>query len=183
MAITTYIAFLRGINVGGQKKVPMEALRKLVLNAGFSHVKSYIQSGNLVFKSTIGDIQKIENMLSAAILEEFGFEVPVLVMSIPQIQDILAKNSFKKSKEVERNSRYFVLLTSPPEHKHIQAFQNEHYEHEEFAVKSHCVYLQCQKGYGKAKLNNNLIERKLGVLATTRNERTLNRLLEIALDL
>ena len=183
MATITYIAFLRGINVGGQKKVPMEALRKSVVNAGFSHVKSYIQSGNLVFKSAIVDIQKIEDTLSAAILEEFGFEVPVLVMSIPQLQDILEKNPFKEPKELERNSRYFVLLTSKPELKHIQAFQNEHYEHEEFAVGNQWVYLECHKGYGKAKFNNNLIERKLGVLATTRNERTMNRLLEMALDL
>ncbi|MGB3144664.1 MAG: DUF1697 domain-containing protein [Maribacter sp.] len=179
MKANTYIAFLRGINVGGQKKVSMEALRKLCADAGFTNVKTYLQSGNVVFKSKMRDIQKMEDGLSTFIYKEFGFEVPVLVLSTSQLQEILSKNPFKQDIELKANSLYFVLLKSAPENSLMEAFLNEHFENEEFSIENHCVYLACKNGYGKAKLNNNLIEKKLRVLATTRNYRTMNKLLEM----
>jgi len=179
MEVTNYIAFLRGINVGGQKKVSMEALRKLCADAGFSNVKTYLQSGNVVFKTKMGDIQKMEDTMSSVIYKEFGFEVPVLVLSTSQLQEILHKNPFKKHKDLEGNSLYLVLLKSAPENSLMEAFLNEHFENEEFSIENQCVYLKCKNGYGKAKLNNNLIEKKLRVLATTRNYRTMNKLLEM----
>jgi uncharacterized protein (DUF1697 family) len=128
----------------------------------------------------MGDIQKMEDAISTVIHKEFGFEVPVLVLSTSQLQEILGKNPFKQHIELKANSLYFVLLKSAPENSLIEAFQNEHFENEEFSIGNQCVYLECHNGYGKAKLNNNLIEKKLRVLATTRNYRTMNKLLEMA---
>ncbi len=176
----SYIAFLRGINVAGQKKMPMAEVRKMMADAKFGDVKTYIQSGNIVFKNEINATEKLEELIHAAIEKTFGFDVPVLVKSVSEIKEILNHNPFDNPQDLEENRIYFVLLQNTPNKKLVKAFEETEYPNEKFSVSDNCVYLCCKIGYGKAKLNNNVIEHKLQVNTTTRNYRTMNKLLELA---
>lgn len=174
------IAFLRGINVSGQRKVPMAELRSLLSNNGFKGVKTYIQSGNVIFESdddTSGEESKA--FLEETIKNHFGFDVPVLVKSVSDLQKIIENNPFLNKEDLESNRIYFVMLFGLPENGPLASFKKENYPNESWELVDDCLYLSCKNGYGNAKLNNNLVERKLKVGATTRNYRTLMKLLEM----
>ena len=176
----TYIAFLRGINVSGKHKIPMAELRELCKSIKLKDVNTYIQSGNVVFKSDLQKTSELESLISKAILKSFGFEVPVIVKTTSQLHQILNENPFESEDEVIRKQIYFVLLNNTTNVEEFSKFKGESYANEEFSISKNCVYLKCKAGYGKAKLNNNLVERKLKVLATTRNYRTMHKLLELS---
>ncbi|MEX0312788.1 MAG: DUF1697 domain-containing protein [Allomuricauda sp.] len=173
----SFIAFLRGINVSGQKKIKMADLKYQLEENGFCNVQTYIQSGNLVFESDEIDSGKLANALNKTILSAFGFDVPVLVLTSENLEEILRANPF--ADEPDKKSLYYVLLKTEPNLGLVNEFNQVKFENEDFAITHNCVYLCCKAGYGKAKLNNNLIERKLKVEATTRNLRTLQKLLEM----
>ena len=176
----TYIAFLRGINVSGKNKIPMAELRELCNGLKLQDVETYIQSGNVVFKSELQNTLELEALISKAILKSFGFEVPVIVKTASQLCDLLNENPFESEDEIIKKQVYFVLLNDVPKIEELTTFKAESYENEEFSISENCIYLKCKTGYGKAKLNNNLIERKLKVSATTRNYRTMHKLLELS---
>lgn len=173
----TYIALLRGINVSGQKKIKMADLKQTLENSGLQNVKTYIQSGNIVFDSEITETDMLQDKIHNAILNDFTFEVPVLVKISSQLEMILTANPF--TDEVEENRLYFVLLEKPPEQSLVDEFNEVNFVNEDFSITKACVYLCCKNGYGNAKLNNNLIERKLKVQATTRNLKTMQKLVEM----
>lgn len=176
----TYIAFLRGINVSGKKKIPMAELRELCESVKLKDVKTYIQSGNIIFKSDRTNSTELEKLLEKAILNNFGFEVPVLIKTIDQLGKIISLNPFKFETDILENKIYFVLLNSGPKIEILESFKNEEFKNEEFFYNENCIYLKCREGYGKAKLNNNLIEHKLKLIATTRNYRSMQALLKMA---
>ncbi|KKO04861.1 hypothetical protein LCGC14_0081730 [marine sediment metagenome] len=178
--MTTYVAFLRGINVSGKHKVLMSELRKLCENLNLQQVMTYIQSGNIVFNSTVGSTVELEELLSKAILNDFGFNVPVIVKTVSGLQEILNHNPFITDVEILSKQIYFVLFKNNPNIDALENFKSESFDNEEFVIVDTCIYLKCKSGYGKAKLNNNLIERKLKVLATTRNYRTMIKLIELS---
>ena len=112
--MATYISILRGINVGGHNPVKMDALRLLYAELGYSAVQSYIQSGNIIFNSSLSDILYIENSIREKIFETFGFNVSVLVMTTEELNSSLQNNPFIKDK----NDRTLKLehLTLNAEH-------------------------------------------------------------------
>ncbi len=176
-----YIALLRGINVSGQKKIKMVDLKALFADTlGFENVVTYIQSGNIVFDTTMKPMDTIENKINQGILKTFGFDVPVLVRTEAQLRSVLERSPFQNAEDLAANRIYYVLLKQAPEASAITKMEQLTFQHEEFRITEQCVYLNCFKGAGKAKLNNNLLERKLGVEATTRNDRTMRKLLELA---
>ncbi|TXN38128.1 DUF1697 domain-containing protein [Flagellimonas hymeniacidonis] len=174
----TYIALLRGINVGGQKKIKMADLRQTLERSGLQNVKTYIQSGNIVFDSEMSKIEEIQDSIYDAILSDFGFEVPILVVTGGEIERILKENPFIN--KTTENNLYFVLLKEVPNQSLVDEFNAISFDHEDFYITDNCVYLCCKRGYGNAKLNNNLIERMLKVSATARNLRTMQKLLELS---
>ncbi|WP_127137206.1 DUF1697 domain-containing protein [Flagellimonas oceanensis] len=173
----TYIALLRGINVSGQKKIKMADLRHILEDSDLKNVKTYIQSGNIVFDSDQVDKDILQEKIAATIHQHFGFDVPTLVIQKNDVEQILNANPF--SEEAEENKLYYVLLKSHPKDDLVKQFNQLQFEHEGFHMTDSCVYLFCKNGYGRAKLNNNLIEKKLGVEATTRNHKTMSKLLEM----
>ncbi|MDW5287977.1 DUF1697 domain-containing protein [Formosa sp. PL04] len=178
--MNTYIALLRGINVSGQKKVPMADLRELMANLGFENVKTYIQSGNVVFQSLEENQSVLESKISEAILNVFGFEVPVLVKSESEFQLIFDSCPFS---EVQKETSYFTLLRDIPNQGLVESVSEESYKDEIFVISDSCVYFHSEHGYGKAKCNTNFFERKLKVSATTRNFKTMQKLLSLCSDL
>ncbi|MFB9051542.1 DUF1697 domain-containing protein [Formosa undariae] len=176
----TYIALLRGINVSGQKKVPMADLRTLMCDLGFENVKTYIQSGNVVFQTSEENLSELETQISESIFKIFGFKVSILVKSRSQFQEIFDSNPFS---EVQKPTSYFTLLNEIPKQDGVKAVSKETYTDERFVITDSCVYFYSEHGYGKAKCNNNFFERKLKVSATTRNFKTMQKLLSLCSDL
>ena len=174
----TYIALLRGINVSGQKKIRMVELKNYMSEWGFVNVRTYIQSGNLVFEYGKAANIEIEAKIRSGIQESFGFDVGVWVRNFTDFQSIVELNPF--SGEDKTAQLYFVFLNQPANVELAGQLGKESFENEEFRIYKDCIFLNCQSGYGKAKCNNNFFEKRLKVQATTRNLRTVQKLLEMA---
>ena len=172
----TYIALLRGINVGGHKKVPMSELRGLLTNAGFQNVQTYIQSGNVIFQSS-KIASELETKIQKLIHTHFGFEVSVIVKTNNELQAIFDRCPF--SEEKKENS-YFILLSDIPNEHLIEKTQEMIYENEEVVIKNDCLYFYSSTGYGRTKFNMNTYERKLKVAGTARNYKTMVKLLSLS---
>ena len=176
----TYIALLRGINVGGHRKIKMVDLKEMLRTMGLQDVVTYIQSGNVVFKSSITKTSELEEKIKDSIAKTFNFEVPVLIKTHEELKSIFDKNPFTETSDIENKRIYFSLLQETPMPEFKAAFQKEKFQGELFVIAEDCVYLNYALGAGKAKLSNNLIERKLKVSATARNYNTMVKLLEMS---
>ena len=173
----TYVALIRGINVGGHKKVPMAILRDVLNKADFQDVKTYIQSGNIVFKSIEKNSKTIERIIQKSIESYFSFLVPVIVKTKEELQFIF--DSCHLSDEKKRES-YFVLFDDIPDSELVKEVESITFENEEFSIVRDCLYFYSSTGYGRTKFNMNSIEKKLKVNATSRNFKTIVKLLELA---
>lgn len=175
-----YISLLRGINVSGQKLIKMDALKKMYQYLNFGNVKTYLQSGNVIFSSIEKDPKKIEKIISQKIKGEFGFDVPVIVLNIKKLKQIIDNNPFAEKKELTQ--LYVTFLASKPAAYDKKIIEDKKLPQEDIAFTDNAVYLFCPKGYGLSKLNNNLIENKLKVSATTRNWKTTLELLKLSTE-
>jgi len=173
----TYIALLRGINVGGHRQIPMAALREFLTKSGFQNVETYIQSGNVVFQSSEVNALKIEATIQKAIFSHFGFEVSVLIKTREDLQHIFDASPFVAD---EKKASYFMMLHDTPEDTLVKEASEKVYEDEVYHIINDCLYFYCEKGYGKAKFNMNYFERKLKTFATSRNYKTMIKLLEMS---
>ncbi len=176
----TYIALLRGINVSGQKKLKMAELKEAMVQWGFKNVRTYIQSGNLVFDFEGDEIDKIKQRIESGIAEIFGYDVGVWVRERASFIRIIDQNPFEDTDETVAKQIYFVFLNDQPAKELVEKLQSEAYVNEEFKISDECIFLFCSAGYGKAKCNNNFFESKLKVEATTRNHRTVRTLRELS---
>jgi len=171
------IVLLRGINVGGHKKIPMAELRDILTKSGFSNVKTYIQSGNVVLQSSENDKVLIESKIREAIYNYFSFDVPVLIKSALEIETILANCPFPQD---AKEKSYFMMLHKIPEQELVRLASEKVYDGEEYYILNDCIYFYCANGYGKAKFNMSFFEKKLQVNATSRNYRTMKKLLSLS---
>ena len=176
--MATYVALLRGINLGSHNKVAMPALRTLVEGLGYDDVSTYIQSGNVVLTTT-ESAAKVGSALQKAIAKEFGIDVAVVVRTRSQMKKVVDGNPYrKKAKDV--GHLHVVYLAGKPAAAKVKALTNADWGDDEVAVKGTEAYLHLPNGYGRAKLNNMLVEKQLGVAGTARNWRTTTKLLELA---
>jgi uncharacterized protein (DUF1697 family) len=171
----SYIVLLRGINVGGNKKVPMKELSQLCENLGYTQVKTYIQSGNMVLLSDESP-EEISRKLYAAIEQHFGFTVDLAIRSLEEWREILAANPFPVDKPKVVHT---FLLEKVPEKANYEALLQVDHEGEELALVGKSLFYYTPNGFGTSKLGN-LIERKLKVSMTARNWNTMLKLLEMA---
>lgn len=177
--MTKYITLLRGINVSGQKKIPMAELREILAKSGLENIRTYIQSGNVIFQSLETDKSTLELKIHNAIKLYFGFEVPVLVLTPQELKNIFDSSPFPKEK---KENSYFMMLYSKADKDLVDNISELSYPNEEFKITDKAVYFYCSVGYGKAKLGNNFFERKLKVTATARNYKTMVKLLSLSAE-
>lgn len=163
--------------MSGQKKILMKDLIELFQSVGFQNVRSYIQSGNVVFESD--ESSGLDGKISEVIEEKYGFYVPVLVLSTFQLETIINNCPFSEEK---KEKSYFALLFSSPSPTEIKILDEISMPNEEFRITPNCVYLHYALGAGKAKMGNNFFEKKLKVTATSRNYRTMKKILEMAIS-
>ena len=174
--MTIYIAFLRGINVGGKKIIKMEKLKDIFKSLYFQNVKTYIQSGNVIFDSTeeSADIlYKIETELENVL----GYKVTSIIRTADELEEIIKQNPFSASEDVEK--QYVTFLYREPTVEAADRLMSYKNDVDDFCVTHREVFLLCGKGYGKTKFSNHFLESKLDVLATTRNWKTINKVLNM----
>lgn len=172
-----YISMLRGINVSGQKQIRMAELQSLYEGLGLANVQTYVQSGNIVFDSPEPGMKQMEIRIEAQIETSFGFSVPVLLRSVDDFHRILESNPFAD----EDPARVLVtFLYERPEGSKWNALRDHEDKVDQFALGEQEIFLFCPGGYGRTKLSNNFFEKKLNVIATTRNWKTVIALDKIA---
>lgn len=182
--MNTYIALLRGINVGGRNRIKMKDLQEWFVALNFSKVQTYIQSGNVVFHSDKHDKEEVKNLIRKKIKEETDFDVPTSVLSSSEWQYIAAHNPVLNVNDyqgIDVSKLHITLLSKKPETSKIEWINSlEKKQMEVLLFTDNCIYLYCPNGYGKTKFNNTFLEKKLGVTSTTRNWKTtlkINQLL------
>jgi uncharacterized protein (DUF1697 family) len=174
---TAYAALLRGVNLGARNRVRMPELRALVEELGCTDVGTYVQSGNVVFRSDRG-AAVLAQQIERAIRGRLRLDVPVVIRSRRQLEKLLAANPLGRPKARE-NTLYVTFLAGKPDPGRVRRLREESFEPERFELVGEDVYLFFPDGYGRSKLNNALLERRLGVPATTRNWRTVTALAEL----
>ena len=178
-----YIALLRGINVGGHKKIKMVDLTSMFEKLKFNAVTTYIQSGNVVFESEIADQHIIAETIKKGIKDTFDFDVPVLVLSTDVLLSIYHANPFftqLENEELDEKKMLFTFLDSLPDRSRIHEISAASHEKEKIEIRDEVIYFYAGNGYGKTKLSNNFFEKKLNCSATTRNLKTVVKLLELS---
>ncbi|WP_291724980.1 DUF1697 domain-containing protein [Bernardetia sp.] len=178
----TYISILRGINVGGKRKILMKDLKEIYQNLGFRNPVTYIQSGNVIFETDIEE-NKITKKIEQAILEKYGFEVPVIIRTREELLKIQSSNPFiqaEKDKLELLNHLHLTFLGDIPTTENIaKAEEIEEKINDKFEVIEKDVFVFCEGKYHTSKLTNNFFEKKLKTKATTRNWKTIEKLAEL----
>ena len=175
--MNTYIALLRGINVSGQKKIRMAELREQLAELPYENIQTYIQSGNIVFQSPEKPLAQLAKEIRGKIAEHYEFDVPTLIKTPAEMEAVVANNPFAN----EDLKRVYVTFLEPaPEQVQIDVLGEVDYSPEQYVIQGKILYLFSPLGRGTSKLSNNLFEKKLKVDATTRNWRTVNKLIEMA---
>ncbi len=174
---TTYAALLRGVNVGAHKRIRMPDLRALVEELGCTDVRTYVQSGNVVFRSHRG-AAPLAKAIEQGIRSELGLDIAVVIRNGKQLERLVAGSPFDRLKP-KKSSLYVTLLAKRPDAKRVRKLREESFEPERFELAGEDVYLFFPNGYGRSKLSNALLERRLGVAATTRNWRTVTAVADL----
>tara|TARA_R110002073_G_scaffold41466_8_gene117082 strand:+ start:4778 stop:5317 length:540 start_codon:yes stop_codon:yes gene_type:complete len=172
-----WIALIRGINVGGHNKMPMAELRTTLEAAGCCSVRTYIQSGNVVFTSPNQSKRKLVKHLGDAIEDQFGFRPAILLLSKDDFRTAVASNPFLDAIAAAKTLHFF-FLDSAPRSPDIDTLTKLATSTERFKLVDTVFYLHSPDGIGRSKLAAG-VERKLGVPATARNFRTIQALSEI----
>lgn len=165
-----YIAMLRGINVGGKRKIIMAELRGMMEDLGYTQVRSYIQSGNIIFESEASEAD-IASTIQEGIHRVFGHQdVPVIVRNADEFIDLINTQPF----DAETNELHVTFLTQPPEPIHVSQLVNPGTDH--YHIVDRNIYIHCLGKYHQSKLSNTFFEKKLGQTCTTRNWKTILKL-------
>ena len=172
----TYVALLRGINLGARNKISMAALRELFEELGARNVRTYVQSGNVVFESA-RSARDLRERIEQAIDRELGLDVRVLLRSARHLVDVVRNNPFSTH---DGASLHVTFLEKRPKQSRVHELDPKQFLPDEFRVVGAEVYLHCPNGYGRSKLSNAFFESRLDVAATTRNWRTVTALAELA---
>lgn len=178
--MTTYISILRGINVSGHKIIKMDALKKMYEQLGFQHVRTYVQSGNVIFQHNESRLSDLEQTISKQIQINFGFDVPVIILTINMLKKVIEGNPFVKDPMKEPSFLHITFLSAKPAGINMEKIESKKLIEEEISFSDNAVYLYCPSGYGNTRLTNNFLESALKVGATTRNWRSTNELLKKA---
>ena len=179
--MNTWIALLRGINVGGNNILPMMELKKALESLSLTNVKTYIQSGNIVFNTPSTNAKKLSSKMSSLIEDEHGFRPHIMLLSSQQLQVAVNSNPFTDTVSNPK-SLHFYFLNEIPAAPDLSALEEAKSTSESYALKERVFYLDAPDGVGRSKLAAK-VENYLGVEATSRNFRTVQKLLIMASEL
>jgi uncharacterized protein (DUF1697 family) len=175
-----HIAVLRGINVGGRRIIKMNELKLMFEDMEFVQVETYIQSGNVAFSTKkYYDRQKFENKIEARIFKTFGFDVPVITRTFREIKEIIESNPFIEGDDYDIDRLYLSFLNKKPSNEKLTMINGINTEPDKFRIIDDNIYSYCSGKYHESKFTNQFFEKKLDLKATTRNWKTVLKLLEL----
>jgi len=179
LPVPTYVALLRGINLGPRNKIAMADLRDLLGSLGLENVRTHILSGNAIFTSRRRSASRLEGLIERGIRTRFGFDIRVLVRTVDEIAGVVNDNPLPEA--VPQGSRLFVLfLDRQPDPDRIKAIDPADFRPEEFRVGDRVIYAWFRFGLQASRLSGALTDKRLGVAMTNRNWNTVTKLLELA---
>jgi uncharacterized protein (DUF1697 family) len=173
-----HVVFLRGINLGGKRRVPMSELRATLEEAGYDNVRTHLQSGNVVLTSEAAP-GELERDLAATLRDAFGFDIAVVVRTRDELAAVIERDPF--GDEAADPARYQVsFLSAEPDPAGVAELEGAEVAPERVAVLGREVYAWHPGGVGRSELAKLITDRRLGVEVTARNWRTVTKLLELA---
>ncbi|MEU3511484.1 DUF1697 domain-containing protein [Streptomyces longwoodensis] len=177
---TTYAALLRGINVGGSRKLPMGDLRTLMEGLGHTGVRTYLQSGQAVFASDHGDEDSLAAELAAAVAERFGFAVDVIVRDHAYLRAVAEACPFPAA-DLQPKQLHVTYFSAPVDDARFAGVDPAAHAPEEFRLGDRALYLYAPDGLGRSRLAEQLSRPRVtqGLVATTRNWNTVLKLVEM----
>jgi uncharacterized protein (DUF1697 family) len=173
----THVALLRGINVGGKHLLPMKELVAIFEASGCAEVRTYIQSGNVVFQVPAALAKKVPSLVGEAIQARFGFEAPIVMRSGAELRAAFEANPFL-AEGVAEDWMHVVFLAAAPTAAQAATLDPGRSPGDRFVLRGREIYLHLPNGAGKSKLTNAWFDAKLNTVSTVRNWRTVTTLLE-----
>jgi len=174
------ISMLRGVNVGGHNRISMDALRALYESLGMEDAQTYVQSGNVVFKTKEHDAVKLATKIQNGIQKKLACKPEVILRSVAELEDVTAKSPFAKRRDVEPSKLLVLFLAGKPSSEGREKVLAIKANPEQLHMRGREVYIYFPNGMGKTKLPWTRIEKILGTLGTGRNWNSVTKLLEIA---
>lgn len=174
-----WVALLRGVNVGGSRRVAMADLRALLTGLGYTDVTTYVQSGNAVFTAEEPDGDRVARAVEQRVDAELGLDVTVIVRSREELAAVVAANPYPDLVDAP-TTLHVMFLAGPVRQDAFAGIDLASFAPEEVRAGDRVLYLRCPFGLGRSRLVAELTERRLGVRATMRNWRTVTKLLELA---
>jgi uncharacterized protein (DUF1697 family) len=179
MSRDIHIALLRGINVGGKHRLPMKDLAGIFREAGCTDVRTFIQSGNVVFRVEDGLAQRVASRVADTISGRFGFDAPVVTRTAAELEVVAGHNPFLED-GADPKRLHVVFLADQPGEAQIAELDPDRSPPDEFVVRGREIYLHCPNGAGRSKLTAPYFDKTLETVSTQRNWRTVGKLLELA---
>jgi uncharacterized protein (DUF1697 family) len=176
--VPTYAALLRGINVGRNKRIGMADLRALVEGLGHGSVRTHLQSGNVVFESPKRSDRALGDAIEQAIASELGMDVTVIVRRSDELAAVVAASPFGRRTD-DPKQIHVAFLSEKPKAAAVKGFGIEEFAPDEMTIVGREAHLLYPKGYARTKLTNAVLEKRLGVRATSRNWRTVTALADL----
>ena len=173
------MALLRGINVGGKNLLPMKDLVRLFADAGCADVRTYIQSGNVLFQASPAKAGRLPGVIAQGIADRFGYRTPVLLRTVEELGATIRNNPFLEAGAPE-SWLHVLFLASQADALHVAALDPDRSPPDAYAVRGREIYLQCPNGAGNTRLTNAWFDSKLATISTGRNWRTAIKLFELA---
>jgi len=174
-----YISLLRAINVGGNNKIKMDTLKEVYQSLGLKNVKSYLQTGNVVFEADEEKILQLEEKIEIGIEKRFGFRPKVIIRTLDELKEVVAKIPFNDGKERLPNRLLVMFLAEEPTNEAKAQLVQINTTLEELHLIGKELYLYYPESIANSKLNTNVIEKKLKLYGTARNWNTVTKLVEI----
>jgi uncharacterized protein (DUF1697 family) len=174
------ISMLRGVNVGGHNRINMESLRTMYESLGLRDAQTYVQSGNVVFRTTARDLVQLAKRIEVKIEQTYGFRPSVIVRSPSELREAIRRNPFAARRGIDPSRLLITFLATEPSLEARQKMLAIQADPEELRIEGREVYAYFPNGIGRAKLSSALIERTLKIPGTGRNWNTVTKLLEIA---
>jgi uncharacterized protein (DUF1697 family) len=174
--MTGFVSLLRGINVGGNRKIRMDDLKELYASLGFKDVIPYIQSGNVVFHSDDTDVTQLRRHIEDGIEKKFGFHVEVIIRTSAELSEIIHKNPFQGQESKESKWVVVLFLAARPDNSAQEDLLKSYVGPEELFILGKEMYIYYTNGIGRSKLSLSLIEKKLKTVGTARNWNTILQL-------
>ena len=175
---TTYVALLRGGNVGGKNRLPMKELVQLFADAGCDKIRSYIQSGNVVFQADEKAAAALPDRLGTAIAQRYGFQAPLTLRSAEEMGGIIRNNPFLQVGAPE-DTLHVMFLAAVPDPAQVASLDENRSRPDAFAVRGREVYLWLPDGVARTKLTNDYFDSKLAIISTGRNWKTVLKLCDM----